>query len=103
MTHQHEAAAPFALRADRAAAWAPWVAAGKPWPPPAGLLSATMGALLRDPFTGPRGRPTAPLEQAAYMAGLDARAEALRLIGSPEYRSGCKATHARVQTYFAEA
>lgn len=39
----------------------------------------------------------------AYQQGLDARSEALRLMGTAEYRAGDPATHLRVQRYFAEA
>jgi hypothetical protein len=40
---------------------------------------------------------------AAHVQGLDAHAEALRIIGTPEYRHGCPAAHAKVQAHFAEA
>jgi hypothetical protein len=35
-------AAAWRRKADRAAAWAAWEAAGEPWPPPAGLVSAAL-------------------------------------------------------------
>ena len=37
----------FPTRASRAAAFAAWQAAGEPWPPPAGLVSAGMDRLQR--------------------------------------------------------
>jgi hypothetical protein len=46
---------------------------------------------------------TDPRDQAAYVAGLDAHAEARRLMGTPEYRNGDAATHARVRVHFAKA
>lgn len=42
--------AAFSRRADRATAFAAWVEADRPWPPPAGLLSACLAEVL------PRGR-----------------------------------------------
>jgi hypothetical protein len=39
--------APYAHRGDRGRAFHAWQQAGSPWPPPAGLLSAILGALLR--------------------------------------------------------
>jgi hypothetical protein len=41
----------FEDRSARDAAWRAWEARGRPWPPPAGLVSASMGAAL-----GTRGR-----------------------------------------------
>jgi hypothetical protein len=35
-------AAAYRRRSERAAAWAAWEAAGEPWPPPAGLVSAAL-------------------------------------------------------------
>lgn len=46
-----EAPAPYSRRRERAAAYAAWVADGRPWPPPAGMLSAIM-----QPFMPRRGR-----------------------------------------------
>lgn len=39
-------AAPFSRRIDRAIAYAAWVEADRPWPPPAGLLSACLAQVL---------------------------------------------------------
>lgn len=38
---------PFSRADDRRRAYAAWVEAGRPWPPPAGLTSAIAGACLR--------------------------------------------------------
>lgn len=45
------AAGPFSRRVDRASAFAAWVEADRPWPPPAGLLSALLSACM------PRSQP----------------------------------------------
>lgn len=37
-------AAPYATKRARRAAWEAWEQAGEPWPPPAGLVSATLDA-----------------------------------------------------------
>lgn len=37
-------AAPYATKRARRAAWGAWEQAGEPWPPPAGLVSATLDA-----------------------------------------------------------
>ena len=39
-------AEPFSRPADRARAYAAWLDADRPWPPPAGLLSACISACL---------------------------------------------------------
>lgn len=36
-----------ATKAERRAAWAEWINAGEPWPPPAGLVSAALDACMR--------------------------------------------------------
>ena len=41
------ASAPFHTRKARTVAYAQWLADGQPWPPPAGLLSATINRLMR--------------------------------------------------------
>jgi len=38
---------PFSRPDDRARAWDAWVEAGKPFPPPAGLVSACLSACMR--------------------------------------------------------
>lgn len=40
-------AARYPSKASRRAAWLAWEANGEPWPPPAGLVSATIGACLK--------------------------------------------------------
>ena len=39
--------AAFSTRAGRRAAYDAWNASGRPWPPPAGLTSASLGALIK--------------------------------------------------------
>lgn len=40
---------PFSRLDDRRRAWGAWTAEGKPWPPPAGLLSACLSACTATP------------------------------------------------------
>lgn len=39
--------APFSRSEDRSRAWSAWVAGGKAWPPPEGLVSALISACMR--------------------------------------------------------
>lgn len=43
---QDDPAAAYRTRAERRKAWEAWEAAGEPWPPPEGLLSASLSACM---------------------------------------------------------
>ena len=46
---------------------------------------------------------TTRIEQDAYIRGLEARAEAQRIMATPAYRAGDPAAHAKVRQHFLDA